>query len=242
MLSAAFAMFVCGCLSVLVPREKLPSIAETLTMCLLAARRSRSISGLSLPQRMNGRDRVDELDLEHLGGRRPRASVRRQLFIVRGGRPAAGRRRAGPRGRQVAASRLVLERVGDERERGRGADAEARAVRRASCGERRARVDDRRVGPSEHAAETHSSWLAEQRAGRCSGSSAERPALELEQVRVEAGRPAHGLGGVVDQDVEPRRGSARGSARRSRRSASDADRARAPGGGRPTRAKSGSRA
>ena len=53
MFSAALAMLVWGCLSVLVPREKTPSIAETFTMCDSPVRR-RSMSGFSFAARMNG--------------------------------------------------------------------------------------------------------------------------------------------------------------------------------------------
>ena len=234
MLSAAFAMFVCGCLSVFVPREKFPSIAETLTMCFSSVR-SRSMSGLSLLQRMNGATALTSCTSSssggrHVGERQPPAVHRAQIDLLQIGVELARREDA----RQ--SERRVVVRARDLRQRGRtrgcpmpGAAAVPRheAARRSvaplerralRCGER---ALARLVSPRGAAARRVGQLVAAAR-------------LELEQVRVEPGRAAHGLAALLMRMSRRVVRLVAGSARRSRRSASGAGRGRGLRGGRPS--------
>ena len=200
MFSAALAMLVCGCLSVFVPREKLPSIAETLTMWP-GSRAVAQHQRLELAAEDERRHRVDQVDLQHLGGRRPpRASAAR--CSSRAGPPAAGPRPAGPAGKSVRACRppargrraaATARRTSGCPAPGRccasvGTSAEASAPPRA----------ERRVAPPRRTPR------GRRAAGAASaGSSLDAAQLALQQVRVEAGRTAHRLRRVVDEDVQP---------------------------------------
>ena len=158
MLSAALAMLVCGCLSVLVPREKIPSIAETFTMCL-SRPGARSISGLQPGAQDEGRHRVHELDLEHLGGGhlgegQPPGVLLPQVHLLQVGvDPPVGEEVAAPRGVVVGVAHLRQLR------RGRDPDAAAAAVPGHEAGGVDALAGRQRASCAE-SAPSSASWLA----------------------------------------------------------------------------------
>ena len=230
MLSAAFAMLVCGCLSVLVPREKIPSIAETFTMCL-SPRAVAQHQRLQPAAQDEGRHRVHELDLEHLGGgdlgqREAPGVLRAQVHLLQVRVHAAvGEEVAPPRGVVVGVAHLREAPRSDVMPIPPRPPCHAMRPVLSTRSRRGQRAVRRRARPSSLRGSRSSA--ARSRAGR----SRRRPRLALQQVRVEAGRPPHGLAGVVDEDVQAVEGSARRSARRSRRSASGAGRGRGRGAG-----------
>ena len=232
MLSAAFAMFVCGWRSVFVPREKIPSIAETLTTCL-SRPGARSMSGFSRAHRMKGATAFTSWT-SIISGVDTSARVSRQEFTAAQVHLLeVGVERAV--GEQVLAARALVEAEAHLGQARRVAQAEPGSP--AAPGDEAAEglaggVGRRARGALEQA---HALVVRRDQRPQLRGQRVDRALLELEQVLEEAGRPAHGLAGVVDEQVEPAELVARPGCRRSRRSASGAGRGRGPAGGRPSR-------
>ena len=176
------------------------------------------------------RDGVDELHLEQLDRRAPRRAAAARS-CARAGRPAADPDRAALRGRDRCCAASSSGSSGT-------CDSSAECV--SPSLEPRDAPLARLLG--QHVVRRAVLRSAPSSSRTCSGIVVQRRRLALHHVRVELGRTAHGLAGVVDDEVEPvaRRRAARG--RTPRRSACGADRARRSRAGRAHSPKSGSRA
>ena len=171
-------------------------------MCFSSVR-SRSISGLSLLQRMNGATAFTSCTssisgVGHVGERQAPAVHRAQIDLLQVGVELPDRETA------RAVARLVV-RARDLRELRRRADPDARRSPRHA---RSRRCPSRRAPPSPsarprvaRAPRLHASWPREQRCASV-GSSCERHASRARAGARRTRRPAHGLRRVVDQDVE----------------------------------------
>ena len=232
MLSAALAMFVCGWRSVFVPREKMPSMAETLTTCL-SRPGARSMSGFRRAHRMKGATAFTSWTsiisgVGHLGEGEPPGVHGAQVHLLEIGVEGAV-------GEQVLAARALVEVEAHLGQARRVAQAEPGSA--AAPGDEAAEGLAGGVGRRARGALEKAHALVVRRDQRLQlrGQRVDRALLEVEQVLEEAGRTAHGLAGVVDEQVEPAELVARPGCRRSRRSASGAGRGRGPAGARPSR-------
>ncbi len=173
-------MFVCGCRGRLEPAVELPLDRRHVDDVLVALGRAQH-QRLEARVQDERRDRVHELDLEELD-RRDLGQQEPPASSGRGGRPAADPGRAAL-GEELAARDEVLRQERHLRELGACRPTQrqrARAPSARPC--RRADAAPRTRAPASRA-----------RAAR----------LDLHHVPVEVRRPAHGLAGVVDDEVEP---------------------------------------
>ena len=92
----------------------------------------------------------------------------------------------------------------------------------------------RHVAPAGRISERRRPSYSPSSRSSCAGIGSADGGLALEHVPVEVGRPAHGLAGVVDDEVEPVARRSAGACRTPRRSACGAGRARRSRAGRPT--------